>query len=62
MTLIMAGVLVVQVLLVGSFLSTAKPGSRRREVVGSLLAVLLVAMWVAVLALGSVTLYAAHQR
>ena len=49
--LIVAAVLVVQVVLVMGYLAVAERSSKRRGVVGSVLAVLLVAMWVVVLSL-----------
>ena len=56
----LAGVLFLQFLLVGGYLALAQRRViKRSELFGSLLAVLLVAMWIGVLALNSVTLYAA---
>jgi uncharacterized BrkB/YihY/UPF0761 family membrane protein len=54
------GVLVAQAVLVLVYAVAANRRLiKRRELVGSLLAAVLVAMWVGVLALNSVTLYAA---
>ena len=49
--LIVAAVLVVQVVLVMGYLAVAERSSKRRGLVGSVLAVLLVAMWAVVLTL-----------
>ena len=49
--LIVAAVLVVQVVLVRGYLAVAERSSKRRGLVGSVLAVLLVAMWAVVLTL-----------
>jgi hypothetical protein len=57
---IFASVIVLQFLLVGGYLAAAERRTiKRRELVGSLLAAVLLLMWIAVLALDSVSLYAA---
>jgi hypothetical protein len=48
---IVAGVLFLQFLLVGGYLSLVDRSSKRRELFGSLLAAVLLLMWIAVLAL-----------
>jgi len=52
--LIVAAVLVVQVVLVRGYLAVAERSSKRRGLVGSVLAVLLVAMWAVVLTLQAI--------
>jgi Na+(H+)/acetate symporter ActP len=60
MGLIVVGVLVLQFLLVGGYLAvTERRIIKRSDLVGSLLAVLILTMWIAILALNSVTFYAA---
>ena len=56
---IVVGVLVLQFLLVGGYLSLFERGTKRGELVGSLLAVLLVTMWLGILVANNVTVYAA---
>jgi hypothetical protein len=53
----MVGLIVPRFLLVGGYLSLVERGTKRGGLVGSLLAVLLVAMWMGILVLGSVPLY-----
>jgi hypothetical protein len=43
--------LALQALMVGRYLSTAKPGTKRTELLGTVLAVVLLVMWVGCLAL-----------
>lgn len=57
MGLMMVGLIVAQFLLVGGYLALVVRDSKRSELVGSGLAVLLLAMWMGILALNSVTLY-----
>jgi hypothetical protein len=58
MGLIMVGLTVVQFLLVGGYLALVERGTKRSELVGFLLAVLLVTMWwLCIPALGSLPLY-----
>jgi hypothetical protein len=56
---IAAGVLFLQFLLVGGYLALVERGTKRGELVGSLLVVLLVTMWVGILVANNVTIYAA---
>jgi hypothetical protein len=59
MGLIMVGLIVAQFLLVGGYLALVERGTKRSELVGSLLAVLLVTMWLAILVANNLTIYAA---
>jgi hypothetical protein len=59
MGLIVVGLALVQFLLVGGYLALVERGTKRGELVGSLLAVLLVTMWVGILVANNVTVYAA---
>jgi hypothetical protein len=58
MGLIMVGLTVAQFLLVGGYLALVERGTKRSELVGSLLAVLLVTMWWGILVANNVTVYA----
>jgi hypothetical protein len=60
MGLMVVGVVVLQFLLLGGYLAgTERRIIKRSELVGSLLAVLILAMWISILALNSATLYSA---
>jgi hypothetical protein len=58
MGFIVVGLAVVQFLLVGAYLALVERGTKRGEWIGSLLAVLLVTMWVGILVANNVTVYA----
>jgi len=56
---IIVGLIVAQFLLVGRYLALVERGTKRSELVGSLLAVLLVMMWLGILVANNLTIYAA---
>jgi hypothetical protein len=56
---IIVGLIVTQFLLVGGYLALVERGTKRSELVGSLLAVLLVMMWFGILVANNLTIYAA---
>ena len=56
---IIVGLIVTQFLLVGGYLALVERGTKRSESVGSLLAVLLVMMWLGILVANNLTIYAA---
>jgi len=56
---IIVGLIVTQFLLVGGYLALVERGTKRSELVGSLLAVLLVMMWFDILVANNLTIYAA---
>jgi hypothetical protein len=56
---IIVGLIVAQFLLVGGYLALVERGTKRSESVGSLLAVLLVMMWLGILVANNLTIYAA---
>ena len=56
---IIVGLIVAQFLLVGGYLALVERGTKRSELVGSLLAVLLVMMWFGILVANNLTIYAA---
>ena len=56
---IIVGVVVARFLLVGGYLALVERGTKRSELVGSLLAVLLVMMWLGILVANNLTIYAA---
>jgi hypothetical protein len=56
---IIVGLIVAQFLLVGGYLALVERGTKRSELVGSLLAVLLVMMWLGILVANNLTIYAA---
>ena len=56
---IIVGLIVAQFLLVGGYLALVERGTKRSESVGSLLAVLLVMVWLGILVANNLTIYAA---
>jgi hypothetical protein len=56
---IIVGLIVAQFLLVGGYLALVERGTKRSESVGSLLAVLLVMMWLGIFVANNLTIYAA---
>jgi hypothetical protein len=56
---IIVGLIVAQFLLVGGYLALVERGTKRSESVGSLLAVLLVMMWLGIHVANNLTIYAA---
>jgi hypothetical protein len=56
---IIVGLIVAQFLLVGGYLALVERGTKRSESVGSLLAVLLVMMWLGSHVANNLTIYAA---
>ena len=56
---IIVRLIVAQFLLVGGYLALVERGTKRSESVGSLLAVLLVMVWLGILVANNLTIYAA---